>query len=162
MTEISGAMNILTAAASRRGIGRLFRRFCWCYIQTERRESYIHENQQKSMVVEHDTWSRIFGCCSVWRPPIEMRIQRIRSRRDKGTSIYVICEPLREVPIFEAPKDIPNVFHDLKSAKESAAKLVKAIRQCPAEKQKELASEEVSRWQYTHRPPRKGWNKESR
>lgn len=157
MTEFSSATNILTAAASRRWSGSLFRRFFWRYIQAERRETYFSGNEPKSIVVEHDTWSKIFGCFPLGKPPIEMRIQRIRSQRNKTVSVYVIGEPLREVPTFETTDDLPQVFLDLKSAKKCATKLVKEIRQCDVERQKGLANDVVDAWKGRNRPPRKGW-----
>ena len=84
MPELNSAMNILAVAASRRGIGRLLRRFFWHYVQAEREEPVLEGKLQRSRVVEHDTWSKVFGLFPFGRRPIEMRIQRIRSPINRG------------------------------------------------------------------------------
>lgn len=159
---IPGATNILAAAAASRWFRRLFRRVFWQYTQTERSERHPdEEGNLRVRVVEHDTWSKIFGCFPIGRRPIEMRIQRIRCVPEKNVSVYVICEPLREVPTFEFAFDIASLHLNLKSARRAARRKVKVIRGCPPERQKTMATAATDRWRpQSGRPIRRGWDDE--
>lgn len=160
MTEpqIPGTTNILAAVG--RSFSRLVRRCFWQYIQRERSERCpdIKGNLQLR-VVEHDTWSKIFGCFPLGRRPIEMRIQRIRDLRDNGVSVYMICDPLREVPTFELPDYISDLYLDLKSAQKDARRLVKSIRGFPVERQREMATAAMDAWSGQSGRIRTNWSR---
>lgn len=160
--QVQGVTNIVAAAAASRWFRRLVRRVFWQYTQTERSERHPDEKGNLHVrVVEHDTWSKIFGCFPIGRRPIEMRIQRIRCVREKNVSIYVICEPLREVPTFEFDRDIASLHLNLKSARKAVRRKVKVIRRCPVERQKAMATAATDRWRpQSGRPIRRGWDEE--
>lgn len=157
---IPGATNILATATASRWFSRLVRRVFWQYVQTERSQRYPDsEGNVRLEVVEHDTWSKIFGCFPLGRRPIEMRIQRIRDLRDNGVSVYMICDPLREVPTFEFPDDISDLYLDLKSAQKDARRLVKSIRRSSVERQRKMATAAMDAWSGQSGRIRTNWDR---